>query len=553
MYHRAVAIEMAHKESLDINGNEFQVAVRINRLIDMADDAYETVFRYARQYERINHPTLVCSNPDADNTLFRCSTMNLDDMSPFQELLLSMLNSTYIKNIRKYKGYCCKQIVTPDGFHTRAWKQHMTIEEFVYTNSQKETRFEVWKNLTSKGNTARDVIRFLLESKDIQFPEIKKNRNVWSFNNGLFVGKEWSPKLGQYVCRFYPYESAEFRCLDPTIVSAKYFDKNFQHFDHIEDWWDIPTPHFQSIMEYQKFETDVAKWMYVMGGKLCFDVGDIDGWQIIPFLKGIAQSGKSTIITKVFKKFYESEDVRTLSNNVERKFGLSSIYDGFMFIAPEVKGDLCLEQAEFQSLVSGEDISIACKYEKAKSVEWKTPGILGGNEVPNWRDNSGSILRRMLAWNFSKRVVDADPHLDDKLDRELPIILLKCVRAYLDYAQRFSDKAIWNIVPEYFKTIQSQVAMVTNTLQNFLASDKVKYGPDLFCPQTIFVAFFNTHCGENVLAKQTFNQDFYQGPFGMREIEVRKENNKVYRGRIYPRQSFIYGLDIIDQTMNEDN
>ena len=62
------------------------------------------------------------------------------------------------------------------------------------------------------------------------------------------------------------------------------------------------------------------------------------------------------------KKFYESEDVRTLSNNVERKFGLSSIYDGFMFIAPEVKGDLCLEQAEFQSLVSGEDISIACKH-----------------------------------------------------------------------------------------------------------------------------------------------------------------------------------------------
>ena len=26
----------------------------------------------------------------------------------------------------------------------------------------------------------------------------------------------------------------------------------------------------------------------------------------------------------------------------------------------------------------------------AVSVEWKVPGVLGGNEVPNWKDNSGS-------------------------------------------------------------------------------------------------------------------------------------------------------------------
>ena len=59
-------------------------------------------------------------------------------------------------------------------------------------------------------------------------------------------------------------------------------------------------------MDYQKFEPDVCKWMYVMGGRLCFDVGDLDGWQIIPFLNGIARSGKSTLITKVFKKFYDN-------------------------------------------------------------------------------------------------------------------------------------------------------------------------------------------------------------------------------------------------------
>jgi hypothetical protein len=288
--------------------------------------------------------------------------------------------------------------------------------------------------------------------------------------------------------------------------------------------------------------------MYVMGGKMCFDVGEIDGWQVIPFLKGIARSGKSTIITKVFKKFYESEDCRTLSNNIERKFGLSSIYDGFMFIAPEVKGDLCLEQAEFQSLVSGEDVSIACKFEKAKSVEWKTPGILGGNEIPNWKDNSGSVLRRILPWNFSKQVMAADPHLDEKLDHELPAILLKCVRAYLDYAQKYSDQDIWNVVPTYFKTIQTQVAMITNSLQNFLASEKVKVSEELFCPQKVFVQIFNQHCSENNLGRFKFNPDFYIGPFSSKNIEVRVES-KTYKGRVYPPQPIIFGVDVIEDTV----
>ena len=135
-------------------------------------------------------------------------------------------------------------------------------------------------------------------------------------------------------------------------------------------------------------------------------------------------------------KFYELEDVKILSNNVEKKFGLDSIHDGFIFISPEVKGDLQLEQAEFQSLVSGEDMSVARKFKNAISIQWKTPGMLGGNEVPNWKDNSGSVLRRVVPWNFTRQVIDADPHLENKLELEIPAIMAKCLRAYLDYVAK---------------------------------------------------------------------------------------------------------------------
>ena len=172
--------------------------------------------------------------------------------------------------------------------------------------------------------------------------------------------------------------------------------------------------------------------------------------------------------------------------------------------------------------------------------------MLGGNEVPNWKDNSGSVLRRILPWNFTKQVREADPQLDEKLDHEMPVILLKCVRAYLDYSNKYRNRDIWNVVPPYFKLIQKQVAMVASTLTNFMESTLITYGEDLFVPQTLFVQIFNQHCIANNLGKPKFNQDFYAGPFSARDIEVREEV-VTYKGRTYPRQPIVFGLDVIEE------
>jgi hypothetical protein len=430
-----------------------KISVRINRLLDQVDDAWQIVFRHARISERMNNPTYVPINPETDPSIFRISTINnIDELNPFQQGVLQTLKDLYRRQIRRYKGQCCVQIKTPDGAGTRAWKPVETIKDYVYGVAKKEVQFDLWKNLTARAPGHNDLIRHLENIKDMQFPEIQKNRHVWSFKNGIFIGKEFDSEKSDIVnphwrASFYTYESNEFKNLDQTIVSSKYFDQDFIDYSEI-NWRDIPTPFFDSVLNYQKFDKDVSEWIFAMGGRLCFDVNEIDKWQCIPFLKGVARSGKSTLITKVFRKFYCTEDVKTLSNNVERKFGLSAIMDGFMFIAPEIKGDLALEQAEFQSIVSGEDVSIAVKHEKAKSFEWTVPGILGGNEVPNWRDNSGSILRRVLTADFTKQVREADPTLDGKLEGELPCILQKCVRAYLEFAQKWPEKVSTQVFQE---------------------------------------------------------------------------------------------------------
>lgn len=525
---------------------------RIYGVLKQLKDGYENIRRHYTAYERVVNPTAVPQTSSTSDPSTMCDD-DVESATPFQKCLIFVLDELYKAGYRRYKGFCCEEIKTIDGYRTRAWRQKMPIEDFVYSLAQKDDDFNNWKNFTSKGSIFREVIDNITKCMDPQFPTIIKRRHVWSFKNGVFVGKEWDPELGTYKCSFYSYESKEFGCLDPTIIACKYFDQQFDDFSHIENWQDIPTPHFDTVLKYQKFPEEVCNWAYVMGGRLCFDIGELDTWQIIPFFKGIAKSGKSTLITKVFKKFYEGEDVGTLSNNIEKKFGLSAIKDGFMFIAPEVKGDLALEQAEFQSIVSGEDVSVAVKNKTAMSFEWKVPGILGGNEVPGWKDNSGSVLRRILPWNFGKQVRIADPQLDEKLESEMPKLLLKCVKGYIDYANKYRNQDIWNVVPEYFKTIQKQVAKVANSLIHFLESTIIDKGKDQYVPQNLFVQSFNTHCKNNNLGQHKFHEDFYVGPFSSYDIEVRNESVS-YRGRQYPLQPVIFGIDLIeDQLMTGNN
>ena len=545
---RAKQLGICAEETSDYDDNIYTINARIERLIQHYDDSYEQIFRHVRQWERCNSPMSVPPRLDSDGSIFRYSTDDdaEDKKSHWQELLLYLLDRLYRMRYRRYKEQCFREITTAEGKRTRAWQPVCDISEFVYMNSQKEDQYEMWKNLTSKGSCVKDTVNYLATTIDIQFPEIKKHRSVWSFQNGIYIGKYWDRENEKYITKFIEYDSADFDNLDPTIVSCKYFDQKLEDQSSKEDWYQIPTPYMQSVMDYQRFSEDVCRWLYVFCGRLCFEVNEMDSWQVIPYLKGIAGTGKSTIVTKVCAKFYDSEDVKTLSNNIEKKFGLDSISDGFMFISPEIKGDMALEQAEFQSLVSGEDMSIARKNQKAKSLTWKVPGILAGNEMPGWKDNSGSILRRILVWSFPRQVDEAetDPQLEHKLETELPMIIQKCVRAYIEYSQQYKAKDIWNVVPEYFKHIRNQVAMVTSVLQNFLASEKVRFGKELFVPQRLFVQALQQHCTDNGFGRIKFTNDFYAGPFSSKDITV-KVDSLSHHGKSYIAQPFIFGLDLV--------
>lgn len=538
--------ELPFRLSRGKDDDEMSLEGRLNEILSQVYEGLFNVRRFLKRREqkqnRFAVPLSVSADPDCLHDTF-LTTQQLEEFTPYQRSLYTLLNELNQKGYRRYMGNCMEQLETEDGFFSRAWKPVCTVKEFCYGVAQMEDKLELWKDLTTKGSGFNDATRYLENCVSGKFPDIKKTRYAWSFKNGIFIGKEFVGGTSEYASRFYAYGTREFATLDPSIVSAKYFDQDFPDYTGVP-WQEIPTPHFDSILKYQGFADDVKLWTYVFSGRGCFDLNDLDGWQVITFFKGVARSGKSTLVTRVLKKFYENVDVRVLSNNIEAKFGLSSIVDSLMFLAPEIKGDLSLEQAEFQSIVSGEDVSVAVKNQQARNLVWKTPGFLAGNEVPHWKDNSGSILRRLVTWNFGKQVHNADTHLDRKLEAELPLILQKCVRAYLDYARRYGHMDVWNVLPPYFKKIQDALAKNVSTLTHFMMSPEVRYGPDLCIPQKEFVQLLNQHCSINNLGRPRFNEDYYAGPFSSRDIRVEQGVTRTWEGKAFKNQPFIYGLTV---------
>ena len=448
---------------------------------------------------------------DSDIGLFRFTPMDYSNNSPYQNLLLYLLEQLMRKGYRRYNGECYRPIFTKEGYDTHAWEKSMSLKEFIHEVCKKEINFNMWKNLTSAKDNVRAAVTYLSEYIGGEFEDLLRDRHVFSFQNGIYIikkEKEDNEGYKYYTDEWIPYEGPGSKTIGASVVACKYFNEDFLDCTELaggnggEDWFNIISEHcthFKSIMDYQEWEEEVQKWLCILIGRNMYNLGDIDEWQILAYLLGQAGSGKSTILTKIVKKIYEACDVGVLSNNMEKKFGLSALSDKFMYVGPEIKGNLSMEQSEFQSMISGEDVQLAEKHKTAKSVVWSTPGMLAGNEVPQYSDNAGSISRRLMVFKFDKKVKKGDTRLGKKLEKEIPFIIQACAKGYLYSVEKYGSADVWDCVPKYFKKTREDMAENTNALMHFLKSDQVKIGPEHYVQSKLFVIAFNEHCKEHNL------------------------------------------------------
>jgi hypothetical protein len=290
-----------------------------------------------------------------------------------QELLIYLFDCAHDQSLRKMGDKVYKPICINGNMNTYAYEYMCLMEEFVTLHCRRQAEFDQWIRMTGKVNTKDFVIKQLVGSSDYQFPNLYRDRRVFSFKNGI------------YHCgdlRFYRFTDHGGVDGELQHIASKHFDLYFDPHDETHDWRMIETPTLQYMLEYQGIKDEVQEWMYILLGRMLYQVNDHDSWQCCIFLKGSGGTGKSTLCALI-AKFYENDQVGMLSNNIEKKFGLSGIMppEKVIFIAPEVKKDLQLDQAELQSIISGEKVQVNIKNKTAHDVKWTSPGIFAGNEV----------------------------------------------------------------------------------------------------------------------------------------------------------------------------
>ena len=483
------------------------------------------------------------TNDEEVINLFQFVPQDTGKNKPFQAFLMFLLRKAYMKGYRLYRECCYKQIYSV-GFPTHSWKRVMPVHDFVYDCVSKETNYDMWLNLTDSRDTPKRAAEYLVNSRDKEFPTLQPDRHLFSFTDGVYDAKE---------IMFYPYETSP---LPSSRVAIKFFNQPFEHqslFSY-EEWYDIPTPEFQSILDYQGLSREVCEIIYAMMGRWMYEVNEIDHWEVILFIKGVAGSGKSTI-GKQLQSLYPSSEVAVLGSNIEKKFGLSPIVVKLGWICFEVKGNWGLDQGDFQCMISGEDIPIPVKHKEAYTVQWTVPGIMMGNEVArSWLDAAGSMTRRILVVEFPKKVKNTDTTLGARMKERTPAMIHKCNMAYRSLVETCGTASIWDKLPEYFKKTRSNLAAVINPLEDFLEnSDQIMVeegNVDYYIPFEDFQQMYMKFCQNNNYNGIRFNKDHYETVFQAHAMSVGVEREVTYRGMHKKNIKMIYGVKLKeDDTM----
>lgn len=447
--------------------------------------------------------------------LFWMTPKVLTDLKPPQMFILYLLGSMYRARYRRMGDYVYQQIFI-DGNATRAWKERCTIESQIRAFSSKETNFEMWQIMTERMDGA---VKYLTDCQDIEFPDLVHNRRAWSLEDGIYNASD------DTFC-FYAQHS------DDNLVSSKIIRMPFAGVYFRGEpipssprltYEQIATPLFDSIFTPQNWGDDMLFWMFVFIGRLFYEVNEKDSWQVIPFLKGVAGTGKSTVI-KVVQAMYNPSQVGVLSNNVEKKFGLSALVGKTIFIVPEVKADCQLDQAEFQSIVTGEELSLAVKHESPWCGRWTIPGIMAGNEMVQYVDKSGSISRRIVVLDFPNRLDPGaiDPTLLTRLLRsELPAVIRKAAIAYHKAVEDHGGSDIWVALPARICEERKKMMYSTNPLYSFINSDRLVLEEGEYCLESVFISQLKIYTSLKFTgASIMWTEDFYGMLFGDYDLEV---------------------------------
>jgi len=312
-----------------------------------------------------------------------------------------------------------------------------------------------------------DCIKYLnnlIEEEDM--PDYIVDKDLLSFRNGV---------LRLSTIEFVPYGS-NFEILHGK-VARNHIDCDYEA--------SSDTPNIDKVLDTQFEDEDVKRIFFALVGRLFFEVGQFDKWQVMPFLVGVGGTGKSLLLNVISKCFSESA-LGNISGKREEVFGLANLHNKEVVMGCDMPVEMskCLPQVLFQNMTAGDRVEVPRKSTTALHVQWKAPIIMASNYMPDYVNSGNNIGRRIVSFRFTKSVATRDYGLQDAIlhSNELANFVYRSLTEYRALRERITGD-FWMFVPRIMIEWQSKVAAATNKLSEFLSMEDSERGFSIVCEE----------------------------------------------------------------------
>jgi hypothetical protein len=229
--------------------------------------------------------------------------------------------------------------------------------------------------LYRSGHTIGRVADALTLMNSVAFPKLRTSSTHTSYRNGIYDADKDT---------FMPYDQLPAHY---STISCMFIDQDFDLYDQLRgdflhgNWFDISAhcPHYMQILRHQIPEKsadkpdgytnaeNIQRFLIAFLGRLLFPTGSKDNWQRALVIQGEAGTGKSLLID-VAVALRQPDDVESMSNEMETTFGLDPLADKLLITMSEMGANCKLSQSDFNSMVTGERMSIRGKHKKAYTI-----------------------------------------------------------------------------------------------------------------------------------------------------------------------------------------
>jgi hypothetical protein len=302
----------------------------------------------------------------------------------------------------------------------------------------------------------------LLENYELdQIPDLELDFGLLSFSNGV---------LNLASVQFVEYAALQSQPASHGELRGRVA----RHHIPIEYTGAASTPLLDTVLSAQ-LDADVSELLCALLGRMLFRVGQLDDWQVMPYLVGIGGTGKSMILS-ILHHMVAPGAVGNLASKREDVFGMANLLAKELVIGRDMPAKLSasLPQEVMQCMTAGEQMEVARKGTVATQVTWTAPVIMASNHTPDYVNCGNNVSRRIVSFRFERVVSLPDETLLQRiLAEELPNVVCRVVSAYHALRARVEGTpgGFWRCVPPRILEWQSKLAAATNRLHDFLTME----------------------------------------------------------------------------------